>query len=719
MTKYLASLILVGFFFLVGQSETETLSSSQFNNQQQILLTKLDGWIFKEGNDKAWARVGLNTSNWSKLNPLELSTKMADENGRIEGWFRIMVQPDSTLFGLQLGISRHLWAATDVYIDGVLAHSFGKTGNPYEAYNPILKYSRPIELTAGKSHLIAIHLVSYETIFTPRELRLQPKNLRNLITITGPIYNEIIKSKIKKSYIIGTMSISIAGMLFLLFLMLLLLNPSQKIFQLVSALTFFVLLASIGGSYSYFYESSYQLEKFMFLFSNGISLPAMHVLTLIITEWVLKRKVSWITLCILILMPFASFLGHVFNISWPFGLLNTFMMGYFAYLVISSWKKINKTEWIVVIAMTVLTIGALLFVFLHKYFLDSFIEYEHLLRTFVLLSAPVILLVYISLSYKKITEEREREARKVIQISDEKKEILEQQKEILEEQVNQRTLELNKSLEDLKSTQAQLIHTEKMASLGELTAGVAHEIQNPLNFVNNFSEVNAELIEELKQEIENKDWEEANEIANDIAQNEEKINHHGKRADAIVKGMLQHSRTSTGEKELVDINLLADEYLRLSYHGLKAKDKNFNADFKTNFDKTLPQVNVITQDIGRVLLNLINNAFYACAERSRSTVDKKTKENIDGYKPVVIVSTEKLDDKVEISVKDNGNGISEEIKDKIFQPFFTTKPTGEGTGLGLSLSYDIITKGLGGEIKVTTAEGNGTEFIIQLPVQSK
>jgi len=310
----------------------------------------------------------------------------------------------------------------------------------------------------------------------------------------------------------------------------------------------------------------------------------------------------------------------------------------------------------------------------------------------------------------------------------EQKTIMASMKDELEVQVAQRTAELTKqkeelqhTLDELKSAQSQLIQSEKMASLGELTAGIAHEIQNPLNFVNNFSDVNAELIEELKTErlkpSTERDEQLENEILNDIKANEEKINHHGKRADAIVKGMLQHSRKSTGQKEPTDINALADEYLRLSYHGLRAKDKSFNATMNTDFDESISKINVIPQDIGRVLLNLFNNAFYAVAE--------KKKQHPENYEPIVSVSTKKLDNKVEISVKDNGNGIPQNLIDKIFQPFFTTKPTGEGTGLGLSLSYDII-KAHGGELKVESkvdeenpdnfGKGEGTEFIIQLPI---
>ena len=266
---------------------------------------------------------------------------------------------------------------------------------------------------------------------------------------------------------------------------------------------------------------------------------------------------------------------------------------------------------------------------------------------------------------------------------------------------------LEKTLSDLKSTQAQLIQAEKMASLGELTAGIAHEIQNPLNFVNNFSEVSNELIDEMKEELKKGNYDDANEIADDVKQNLEKITHHGQRAADIVKGMLQHSSSSSGVKEPTDINALCDEYLRLSYHGLRAKDESFNASMKTDFDNSIGNINIIPQDIGRVILNLINNAFYA--------VDEKKKSGIENYEPTVSINTKKVDDKLEIRVSDNGNGIPQNVLDKIFQPFFTTKPTGQGTGLGLSLSYDIV-KAHGGEIKVETQESIFTQFNVQIPL---
>ncbi|WP_234734166.1 ATP-binding protein [Tellurirhabdus bombi] len=306
------------------------------------------------------------------------------------------------------------------------------------------------------------------------------------------------------------------------------------------------------------------------------------------------------------------------------------------------------------------------------------------------------------------------------QQEEENNRIIEAQKVQLEHLVAERTSELTKQKEELqqalielKSTQAQLIQSEKMASLGELTAGIAHEIQNPLNFVNNFSEVSVELITELKegpiQKLAGDDKDYVEEILADLTQNLEKITHHGKRADSIVKGMLQHSRANTGQKQPTDINALADEYLRLAYHGLRAKDKTFNAQLITDFAPNLPKIEIMSQDVGRVLLNMYTNAFYATNERL------KTKE--EGYQPTVKVSTSVQDGEMVIRVRDNGCGIPQQVVDKIYQPFFTTKPTGQGTGLGLSMSYDIVTKGHGGELEVDTQEGEYTEFTIRLPLE--
>jgi signal transduction histidine kinase len=313
------------------------------------------------------------------------------------------------------------------------------------------------------------------------------------------------------------------------------------------------------------------------------------------------------------------------------------------------------------------------------------------------------------------TQKREEEE-KMKQLAEEKKAELEVLVAERTKELIQQKEELQQAVEHLKATQDQLIHAEKMASLGELTAGIAHEIQNPLNFVNNFSEVNQELAEELKEDLDKMQLTEADKthlitLVNNIRQNQDKINFHGKRADSIVKGMLQHSRKGTGQKEPVDLNEMVDEYVRLSYHGLRAKDKNFNATIDVHLDPAITKVPLLPQDIGRALLNILNNAFYA--------VNEKKNSGIPDYSPTIKVNTRLIDKGkkwVYVTVRDNGNGIPETVKDKIFQPFFTTKPTGKGTGLGLSLSYDIITQGHGGELKMLSKEGEFTEFVIKLPV---
>ncbi|GAB3709844.1 hypothetical protein GCM10027592_46390 [Spirosoma flavus] len=325
----------------------------------------------------------------------------------------------------------------------------------------------------------------------------------------------------------------------------------------------------------------------------------------------------------------------------------------------------------------------------------------------------LITFIIIARNQKKTLEidqlEREKEA--------EQRRIIEGKKNELEYQVSLRTAEitkqkeeLEKALIDLKATQSQLIHSEKMASLGELTAGIAHEIQNPLNFVNNFSEVSIELIDELAEEQAKpeRDAELEADLLSDLKQNLQKITHHGGRASSIVKGMLQHSRAGNGQREPTDINALADEYLRLAYHGLRAKDKTFNATLSTDFDQSLGTVSIVAQDLGRVLLNLFTNAFYAVQQRQKSHPEP-------GYQPTVVVKTSCAHKQAVIQVSDNGIGMSDAVEQKIFQPFFTTKPTGQGTGLGLSLSYDIITKGHNGTISVESQEGQGTTFTITLP----
>jgi signal transduction histidine kinase len=422
----------------------------------------------------------------------------------------------------------------------------------------------------------------------------------------------------------------------------------------------------------------------------------------------------------LIIVVILAILAESFGNSIVIKFFSIFLISYIVYNIFT-FPEFSATKSLVYAALPLIAVSVINDVF-ELAFPNLFETWE---KVFDVASFfAFIWLVAMYITYRK--QKKALLAEKVKALEREKEfQITQSIKAQLEIDVAERTAELvkqkeelEKALVDLQSAQSQLIQAEKMASLGELTAGIAHEIQNPLNFVNNFSEVSQELIDEMQQEIDRGDLLEVKAIALDIKQNLEKIHHHGSRAENIVKGMLLHSRTSLGEKTPTDINVLVDEYLRLSYHGLRAKDKSFNADFKTDLQSNLPKINVVPQDIGRVLLNLINNAFYAVNELRKKT------DISDDYKPSVTVSTSSNEKGNEIILKvaDNGPGIPKQVKDKIFQPFFTTKPTGQGTGLGLSLSYDIV-KAHGGELKVESPypggageKGKGTVFIMKLPI---
>ena len=389
--------------------------------------------------------------------------------------------------------------------------------------------------------------------------------------------------------------------------------------------------------------------------------------------------------------------------------LSYLLLGYLAYLIY--WKtefKQKKSVFTAVLPFLLVSLLTKITILINVGFHQTWEDIFDVAGLFALIWM-IVMLVIINKQNKALAREREKTRQE-----EEQNKIMAQLKADLEVQVVERTAELTQqkeelqqALDELRMAQKQLIHSEKMASLGELTAGIAHEIQNPLNFVNNFSEVSEELLEEMKEQIETGNKQDALDIVRDLGQNLDKINHHGKRASSIVKGMLQHSRAGSDEKEPTDINSLVEEYLRLAYHGFRAKDKSFNANFKADLADDLPEINVVPQDIGRVVLNLVNNAFQAVKEV----------EN-----PEVTVMTQMKDGHVVISVKDNGPGIPENLRDKIFQPFFTTKAAGEGTGLGLSLSYDIVTKGHGGSLEVSSEVGKslpagqgGTEFLVKLP----
>ena len=511
----------------------------------------------------------------------------------------------------------------------------------------------------------------------------------------------------------------------LLFLLLFAFFPKEKINLLFGAFCFFQVTSAILQIQ--LSQGSLDISKFSLLsFMQDLNGVVLGTLMLSITSQIVLHRITIYLLIIFcglgIDMLMLFFFGPVYpGLALDF-MLHIAVMTSFFYVSVCAFRQRNYIIGIVALNSGIINVIGILILYSNLN-LNSF----NLLTVFTV--NFILITFYVSVNFARKSKNLEVQFVEIKNLSQdnlkkeqEKQLILASQNEKLEQQVMERTIALTHSLEELKSTQSQLIQSEKMASLGELTAGIAHEIQNPLNFVNNFSEVNKELVDELQQELKAGKIDDAIELSNDIKANEEKINHHGKRAQSIVTGMLQHSRTSTGQKEPTDINKLTDEYLRLSYQGLRAKDKEFNAEIKTDFDEGIGNINIIPQDIGRVLLNLYNNAFYATNEKMKQAAkDLSGFQNVTGlqtYEPTVLVSTKKENGNIFISVRDNGNGIPQKIVDKIFQPFFTTKPTGQGTGLGLSLSYDII-KAHGGEIKVETEDNKGSAFTILLPIYNE
>ncbi|GAB3953435.1 hypothetical protein GCM10028805_37140 [Spirosoma harenae] len=672
----------------------------------------MNGWVYAPGHNPDWAKPTFKTKNWRRFKPAELSIKEADKNGKVDGWFRLRIRLDSTWKGIALGLRNGSWAATEVYIDGQRVASFGNTGTngkPYHDHHHLDQLPEPIWLTTGEVHLLAIHLVDYVSPFLHypgRKLQSEVfSSPAQAVQLTGPRYSHNLQAEVKQD-------VGYKGLWFGTWLLM------AICFWLLSWLKFSekrsLYLLAIGGTFASISNFVRLLQfanpSFAILFGEacivGLCLWLTMVLVLLTLRTIFGYRTNrrWSTLLIVIAIAGAALDAYVGN-DTIISIANFIDQIVIIYLLITSWKRLQGAQWAIVVGTLISVLGSTVYAVLA--FTDLSLAYAtfHIVYSVISLGFPIGFMVYIALRFKEILAEVRAKAAAVVQITEEKRTILAAQNQFLEQQVEQRTAEL-------KASQAQLIQKEKLASLGELTAGIAHEIQNPLNFVNNFSEVSTELIDELKegpfQKLPDEEKEYADEILGDLSSNLKKINHHGGRASSIVKGMLEHSRTESDEKRPTDLNVLADEYFKIAYHGLRAKNKDFNCELITDFDKAVEPINIAPQEIGRVLLNLYNNAFYAVSERARQRSDSD-------YKPTVEVQTQQQHNQLVIQVKDNGMGIPDSVKAKIFQPFFTTKPTGEGTGLGLSLSYDIITKGHGGTLTVESIEGEETQFRVELP----
>jgi two-component system NtrC family sensor kinase len=715
MKKFLMMVLLLLPGAVMAQDTASTVSPSMFNQYRLYHISTAKGWLFKQGNDTTWAKKDVDVRGWQKLAPASIDAKYADKNGRAEGWFRLKIKIDNRLTDKSFGVKSAVWAAEDIYVDGHLITSYGNTGlngKPYREAGIFghLAVPIPFDLNPGSEHVIALHFVDYVSPVPPRRLKSADGGLITAIVFTRTGYNTAYFQYAAKQRMFEAIWVSVGSVLTLLFWLLFIQNPLEKNLKLIAldttAITLGILIIATSENIG-LSNSSWLILSFL----NNICTPTGTLLGLLVFIRVFNRQVvAWVKIFFganIAILTFTFFLPQdIGNLVFAVSLFITF--GIEIYYVISSWKNLHGAQWAIVVGLIVsFTFGGV-YTYLVVLNGSNNLDVIQICITGYSLSFPLSLLVYVSMRFKEIITEVRQNAAQVVQLSEEKKEEALNRQKVLEEEVNRQTAEIRATLDNLRATQTQLIQSEKMASLGELTAGIAHEIQNPLNFVNNFSEVSAELVDEMEEELDKGDVEEAKAIASDVKQNLEKIRHHGKRADAIVKGMLQHSQSGSGAKEPTNINALTDEYMRLAYHGLRAKDKSFNAELVAHLDETLPKINVIQQDIVRVLLNLFNNSFYA--------VNQKQKTMGADYKPEVSVSTSSENGQAIIRVKDNGIGIPDAIKEKIIQPFFTTKPTGEGTGLGLSLAYDMVVKGHGGFLDVMSKDGEGSEFIIKLPI---
>jgi signal transduction histidine kinase len=686
-----------------------TIAESIINENKGIPLSDLNCWYFKKGNSvPGVGQNSIDTSAWVKFRPADIDKSLADNNGRREGWFKTYIKVDSSMMYKPIHFKFGLFGAGALYIDGKLIQTYGVAGKDKKGYREFTPNHRvPIQFTLDTAgvHELSLHIVDY---LVPLENEKYSKGW--FVGIWDKTTADEYAKHVEEEPFFNTLWLTVGALLCILFWALAFQNRDEKNLRLIAITSTSLLALSITVWMPHNAFASFFLMIITNEYLSVIAMKFFFVSSILLVVNIFKRKITWILKLIFGLYLVSTVIDFIYPDSFWFMSITYFALAFIIniYYVISSWKSLKGAQWFIVagVLLTYLLITTLLSIgFLRTDLLQQTLL--GLLFTGIFLSLPISLLFFISFRFKEFIKDVQFNAQQVVQLSEEKKLQAVAQQKLLELEVERQTLELRTSIETLKATQFQLVQSEKMASLGELTAGIAHEIQNPLNFVNNFSEVNSELIAEMKDALNKGNVEEAKNIADDINDNEQKIIFHGKRADGIVKGMLQHSRSNSGVKEPTAINALADEYLRLAYHGLRAKDKTFNATMKTNYDESIGKINIIPQDMGRVILNLITNAFYATSERK--------KMEGGSYEPTVSVSTKKMIDKVFITVTDNGNGIPQKIIDKIFQPFFTTKPSGEGTGLGLSLSYDIV-KAHQGELSVVSNEEEGTTFQIILPL---
>ncbi|WP_460981647.1 ATP-binding protein [Spirosoma fluminis] len=716
MTLFVRLVLLLGLFGLFRSARSQGVVNIDSLPADGIPLKS--GWRWHPGDNRAWASPGFDDSRWDTIRPSRNSKDLPQFQKAEIGWFRLRFALDSTVAREPLAAQIRQMGASELYIDGILVQQLGKVGlsdQQEEPFTPATweRYSLPY-LSPGP-HLVAVRLSQHHLPwYVPKFWH----TLMPVFSITLVATKGLVGQVANGVYTSTSHNYMVAG----IFLMLSIIHFLYYLYRKQRVNLFFGLMALFCcGSFvlaqSFLTVTNSLVFEWVFL-AQGTVVMAFMIFLLTAYYTFLQQPFSWLFRIIVVGLIAPKIIAHFVP---AYSATSLFITAFTVLLffdcirisVIALRRRHPNARFVLfsLLAMVaVLLIGSLASIWV-SYYYPAYSRYLGNVTNLVFfLLLPLSFAVILARDYAQTNRNLEERLKQVEQLSTEKELILKEQNETLERQVAERTSALTQSLADLRDTQQQLIQREKMASLGELTAGIAHEIQNPLNFVNNFADVSVELVTELNEERDrgvNRDEGLEAELLGDLEQNLQKISQHGNRAAGIVRGMLDHARLSSGQRERTDINALVDEYLRLAYHGIRAKDENFNAHLVTNFDAGAGKLNVAPQDLGRVFLNLFNNAFYAVQERSIK----------DGaaHVPTVTVRTHRMAGGVRIMVSDNGSGVPDPVKEKIFQPFFTTKPTGQGTGLGLSLSYDIVTKGHQGTLALDTSNSGETSFIITLP----
>jgi two-component system, NtrC family, sensor kinase len=673
-----------------------------------VLLDK--NWKFHAGDNPEWAKGTFDDAAWASIDPTKDIMEVPQiQDGKI-GWLRLQLKMDSSLLSKPCFLGVFQTIASEIYVDGQLIKRFGEL-HPTESkanYTGYPTMFTPVNLPKSQTNITIAVRFAMQKGLTYNRFANGANCLFHSTIISIDNITELDYS-LKEQIMFCFSKVGAFMILFIIHIAFFVFYPPQNANLYFSGMAlFFAIFNTMWGSFLVFFP----IENLKFLMFIGLIRVPIYTIAYILLVRAFYAMynfkidvIFWLIFWVNVLILLANYFDYFSGVQVSEFRTITLSILASLYITIKAMLAKKRNAQLVFIGL-LCSIAALTARFLIDYY-GFMSEYRFSILTHAFdfigqISIPISISWFLGNDFAYTSKVLAKKLEEVQQLSEEKQLILATQNETLEKQVQERTAEL-------KASQNQLIQSEKLASLGELTSGIAHLIQNPLNFVNNFSELNVDLAEDLKVEIQKPDIDKVyvEELLIDLRQNQEKINNHGKQASNIVKGMLEHARTTKGAKELTDINALIDKYFFISYHSLKGKDKDVNINMKTDLDKNLPTIEVFPQDLGRVLLNILNNAFYAVNQRSQQLAPS--------YTPSVFVTTQLVDNQIVIKIKDNGLGMSESMRTKVFQPFFTTKPNGEGTGLGLSLAYDIVTKGHGGTLEVDSTEGVGTEFIIRLP----